>query len=190
MWVSRCKNKSFWHRFTCTTVHTIICILRYFSSVSGLAPFSAHSVQLFFFSQSTYFFQWYIELKFGTIFGAAGLLIWCLISRLFIRGRKSYLQKNIDFFWVRVIFFFKPQLWPMGPIRMLESGIYAKNKPARSSKANFWVSLPVLYTVSLYSPSVLYTHDFQAKNREWNPILCQNKMISKLFKNCFCLYSL
>ena len=26
---------------------------------------------------------------------------------------------------------------------------------------------PVLYTVSLYSPSVLYTHDFRPKNRDW-----------------------
>ena len=26
---------------------------------------------------------------------------------------------------------------------------------------------PVLYTVALYSPSVLYTHDFRPKNREW-----------------------
>ena len=37
-------------------------------------------------------------------FGAAGLLIWCQISNLCIRGRKSYLQikkiGNIDFFEV------------------------------------------------------------------------------------------
>ena len=29
------------------------------------------------------------------------------------------------------------------------------------------VESPVLYTVALYSPSVLYTHDFRPKNREW-----------------------
>ena len=33
---------------------------------------------------------------------------------------------------------------------------------------NFWIRfVPVLYTVALYSPSVLYTHDFRPKNREW-----------------------
>ena len=29
------------------------------------------------------------------------------------------------------------------------------------------VYTPVIYTVSLYSPSVYYTHDFRPKNREW-----------------------
>ena len=38
-----------------------------------------------------------------------------------------------------------------------------RNDPLAHSMA----TAPVLYTVSLLSPSVYYTHDFRPKNREW-----------------------
>ena len=41
-------------------------------------------------------------------------------------------------------------------IEMVEDPVKFNNPPP-----------PVLYTVSLLSPSVYYTHDFRPKNREW-----------------------